>query len=102
MYRVDDLSPKHTNINPLGYMELPKCIRLSIEAVSIDGAYLLSDTNSLILWLHRDVSQEFLQEAFGVMSLDQLTNKKPTTLSRLDTPLSRQLHAMVSNCHKVS
>jgi len=101
MYQVHNLSPKHADIDPLGYTMLPKCTRLSIEAVSVDGAYLLSDANSLVLWVHRDVSREFLNEAFGVMSIDQLASKKPTTLSRLDTPLSRQLHAMVTACHEV-
>ena len=97
LYPLHSLESHHGSIDHAGYMKLPKPVRLSIEAIEIEGAYLLSDGVSIILWLQRDIHSDFLLKVFGVPTLAELSRGKPL-LERRDNSLSRQLHSIIENC----
>ncbi|KAJ2363720.1 COPII coat Sec23p-Sfb3p heterodimer component [Coemansia sp. RSA 2610] len=76
-----------------GLVELPQFARASYAMLDPAGAYLLTGDGSLILWLGRQVPAQFLQDALGVSSLEQVDIKQ-RALPELDTALSRKLLAI--------
>lgn len=52
-----------------GSVILPPWEPLSQESLSSDGCYLLDNVFTLFLWVGRALSENFLQEVFGVTSL---------------------------------
>ena len=57
---------QHGSIDHVGYMILPKRLRLSVETIEVEGAYLLSDGACLFLWIQRDVSPDFLYKVYEI------------------------------------
>ena len=53
-----------------GKLMLPPMIRLSGERLDTNGAYLMENGQSMVLWLGRGISSEFLQDIFGVLDLN--------------------------------
>ena len=66
---------------------MPPHLPLSAQSLTTDGAYLLEDGLYLTLWLGKQVPSEFLHQAFGWPSLE---NVDPSAL-RLLPPESSQL-----------
>ena len=53
--------------------ELPPSLNLSAERLQQQGAFLITDTTCIYLWLARDISATFLECVFGVRSFESLT-----------------------------
>jgi protein transport protein SEC24 len=55
-----------------GHTVLPEMLSLTSESMSQDGAYLIEDGETIMIWLGRGISSHFLYAVFGVSSIDQL------------------------------
>jgi protein transport protein SEC24 len=51
---------------------LPPLVRVSYARLDSAGAYLLENGQSMYLWIGRDISPQFLNDVFGVSTLDQI------------------------------
>ncbi|CAG5058624.1 unnamed protein product [Parnassius apollo] len=72
----------------------PPRLHLSAERISSNGAYLLDDGETMIIYVCCNVSVAFLSETFGVAAFSQLADEA-RSLPRLDTAGSRLLHALL-------
>ncbi|KAJ2720590.1 COPII coat Sec23p-Sfb3p heterodimer component [Coemansia sp. Benny D115] len=73
-----------------GVIAMPPLVRASYPMLDVAGAYLLSSGGHLILWLGRQVSPTFLQEALGVPSLESV-DVGMHALPELSTALSQKV-----------
>ncbi|KAJ2800784.1 COPII coat Sec23p-Sfb3p heterodimer component [Coemansia guatemalensis] len=76
-----------------GIVSLPELSRASYAMLNPAGAYFLSGDGSLVFWLGRQVPPQFLQEALGASSLEQV-DVKQHALPELDTALSRKIRTI--------
>ncbi|KAJ1666385.1 COPII coat Sec23p-Sfb3p heterodimer component [Coemansia sp. RSA 1646] len=76
-----------------GEVALPGFVRASYTVLDPTGAYLLSSCGALTLWVGRQASPEFVQEAFGASSIDQI-DVTTMSLQQLDTSLNQKIHAI--------
>ena len=53
-----------------GQIVMPPLTNLSSEKLDRAGAFLLEDGMSMLLWIGKMISQDFLVALFGVSSLD--------------------------------
>jgi hypothetical protein len=55
--------------NSKGDVILPPTVSLSAEKLEGDGAYLLENGETMILWLGKQIPQSFMEQIFGVHGL---------------------------------
>ncbi|KAF9434857.1 COPII coat Sec23p-Sfb3p heterodimer component [Entomortierella beljakovae] len=74
---------------------LPPLVRVSYARLKPAGAYLLENGQKMYLWLGHDIPSQFLQETFGVQTLDEVNPDQRLTIELLTSPhsllLKRQL-----------
>lgn len=80
-----------------GHLEIPSALRASFSRIEEGGAYLVDDGQILLLWLHKSVSPNLLEDLFGpgyasLQSLDPMLSTFPT----LDTHLNCQVRNLLS------
>ncbi|KAF9280905.1 COPII coat Sec23p-Sfb3p heterodimer component [Linnemannia elongata] len=73
-----------------GRVFLPQLVRVSYARLNPAGAYMLENGQRLFLWLGREIHQQFLQDVFGVQTLDEVDSSL-RFLPELDTQTSSQL-----------
>ncbi|KAF9141412.1 COPII coat Sec23p-Sfb3p heterodimer component [Mortierella sp. GBA39] len=73
-----------------GRVFLPQLVRVSYARLNSAGAYMLENGQRLFLWLGREIDQQFLQDVFGVQTLDEVDSSL-RFLPELDTQTSSQL-----------
>ena len=66
--------------------QLPRSVRCSEERLKPTDVYLLDNTISLFLWIGQHVSQEWLQNVFGVQNVGQVDNDNVRVHWILSTP----------------
>ncbi|KAF9427642.1 COPII coat Sec23p-Sfb3p heterodimer component [Podila epigama] len=78
-----------------GRVLLPPLVRVSYARLNPAGAYILENGQTLYFWLGREVPSEFLQDVFGVSTLDQVD---PTMhyLPELTSTTSTQIRTIAS------
>ncbi|OZJ02131.1 hypothetical protein BZG36_04584 [Bifiguratus adelaidae] len=74
---------------------LPPAVRLSYQRLDPAGAYLLENGQRMMLWLGREVPADFLQNVFGVSTLEEVDICMPS-LPELDNVRSQKIQAMVN------
>ncbi|KAI9033292.1 Sec23/Sec24 trunk domain-containing protein [Hyaloraphidium curvatum] len=79
---------------PSGRMILPPNMRVSLERMEVDGAYILENGFQLFLWIGRQISQDFLRDVFGVDTVDQV-QPSLRMLPELDNRRSQLIRAIV-------
>lgn len=62
-----------------GRVFLPHLVRVSYARLNPTGAYMLENGQRLFLWLGREVPQQFLQDVFGVQTLDEVDSSLVST-----------------------
>ncbi|CAD0198408.1 unnamed protein product [Chrysodeixis includens] len=72
----------------------PPRLQLTAERINMNGAYLLDDGESMIMYVCQGVSPAFLSETFGVTAHSQLADEL-RALPRLPTPTNTLLHAFL-------
>ncbi|KAF9902740.1 COPII coat Sec23p-Sfb3p heterodimer component [Linnemannia zychae] len=73
-----------------GRVFLPPLVRVSYARLNPAGAYMLENGQRLFLWLGREIHEQFLQDVFGVQTLDEV-DPSLRFLPELDTQTSSQL-----------
>ncbi|KAF9090400.1 COPII coat Sec23p-Sfb3p heterodimer component, partial [Mortierella sp. GBA35] len=73
-----------------GRVFLPQLVRVSYARLNPAGAYMLENGQRLFLWLGREIHQQFLQDVFGVQTLDDV-DPSLRFLPELETQTSSQL-----------
>lgn len=83
------------NTRGIKSFNLPQATQLSQTQLETGGAYLAFDGEQMILWLHTQVSVQFLHDLFGssVDSIDAL-DPQIVQLPNLDTALSKQVREL--------
>ncbi|CAK1603896.1 unnamed protein product [Parnassius mnemosyne] len=77
----------------------PPRLHLSAERISSNGAYLLDDGETMIIYVCCNVSAAFLSETFGVAAFSQLADEA-RSVPRLQTAGSRLLHALLDRLNE--
>ncbi|OHT07564.1 Sec23/Sec24 trunk domain containing protein [Tritrichomonas foetus] len=62
------------------------------------SCFVVHTINQILIWISPNISQDYLQNVFGVSSADQL----PTSLPTIETPQSKQLHEIINGCYLLS
>ncbi len=55
-----------------GRVFLPPLVRVSYARLNPAGAYLLENGQKLFLWLGREIPSQFLQDVFGVQTIESV------------------------------
>ncbi|KAI1311905.1 COPII coat Sec23p-Sfb3p heterodimer component [Mortierella claussenii] len=76
-----------------GRVFLPPLVRVSYARLNPAGAYLLENGQKLFFWLGQEISVVFLQEVFGVQSLDEV-DPLQRHLPHLETSMSSHLRTL--------
>ncbi|KAF9996349.1 COPII coat Sec23p-Sfb3p heterodimer component [Modicella reniformis] len=87
--QVGDMNPSN------GKVTLPSLVRASYARLAPDGAYLLENGQKMFLWLGREISEQFLQNVFGVSTLEEISPGQ-RQLPEIDTVTSNQLRVLRS------
>ncbi|XP_045520158.1 protein transport protein Sec24A isoform X1 [Pieris brassicae] len=72
----------------------PPRLQLTSERINLNGAYLLDDGETMVIYVCNAVSPAFLSEIFGVAAFSQLPDEA-TALPHLDNKSSSILHAFI-------
>lgn len=72
----------------------PPRLQLSAERLSVTGAYLLDDSDTMIIYVGSNVSPAFLSETFGVTAFSQLPDEA-RSIPKIDSDGNALLHAFI-------
>ncbi|PKK64784.1 hypothetical protein RhiirC2_665880 [Rhizophagus irregularis] len=92
---VHNLSDQVGYPNQYGKVKLPPLIRVSYDRLESEGAYLLENGHILIFWIGRQISSEFINNVFGVDSIEKI-NSKLYSLPELENPTSIRIRSIIS------
>lgn len=94
MVAVHTMTERHGVADARGRIVLPPLVRVSYARLESAGAYLLENGQSMYLWIGRDISPQFLNDVFGVSTLDQIDHTL-RHLPEINSQTSAQLRAIV-------
>ena len=97
IYPVHNLTPEDCFASAeTGQLILPPSMRASFSYVEEGGVYIVDDGQTIILWLHAQVSPNLLEDLFGegIRSLQDL-NPWTSTLPVLETCLNAQVRNLL-------
>ena len=95
---IHNLNPEDGFPHPeTGHLQVPNCLRASFSRIEEGGAYLVDDGQICLLWLHKSVSPNLLEDLFGegytsLHSLDPMLSTFPVR----ETHLNCQVRNLVS------
>ncbi|GES88569.1 Sec23/Sec24 family protein [Rhizophagus clarus] len=81
--------------NQYSKVKLPPLIRVSSARLESEGAYLLENGHILIFWIGRQVSSEFINNVFGVDTIEKIDSKL-SSLPELENPTSIRIRSIIS------
>lgn len=79
-----------------GRIKIPGAIRVSYERLDNAGVYLIENGVWMMLWVGRNVPQEFLQAVFGVDRIEAIDIRQ-RLLPTLPSPPSQQARAVINS-----
>ena len=80
-----------------GHLVVPAAVRASFARIQEGGAYLVSDGQTTLLWLHAQVSPNLLEDLFGPGATDlQALDPNISALPVLPTHLSAQVRNLLA------
>lgn len=93
---LHNLQPTDCRYSENGLFNMPVNVKASMTALEVGGVYLIYNGQSLLIWIHSQVSHALLKDLFGdfvsnIESLDPYLNELP----ELDTEVSRQARSLV-------
>ncbi|WFC98366.1 COPII coat Sec23p-Sfb3p heterodimer component [Malassezia yamatoensis] len=95
--RVDVSAEKQAEEDALmKVIACPHLMRPSFARMDSHGAYLLENGEWCLLWLGAQVSPKFLEDLYGVSSLDEL-DPRMTSLPNLPSKLSKQVRNLIAS-----
>ncbi|ORX81264.1 hypothetical protein K493DRAFT_242055 [Basidiobolus meristosporus CBS 931.73] len=99
LFPIHNLTENVAYEDEQGVFHLPPMIRDSYSRLEANGVYLLENTQTLMCWIGKEVSPEFLQSLFGVASLSGV-DPRIRALPVLDNPISKQVQTLVQHLQK--
>ena len=87
----NDLDPNSTDV--------PLAIRSSVDRLRDTGVYLLENGNMMFLWIGLHVSNDWVQDVFGVHSPAQI-DIDSSKLLNVDNPTSLRVRKLVETLRK--
>ncbi|XP_038060982.1 protein transport protein Sec24C-like [Patiria miniata] len=97
VYFYPRLTPLH-DLNP-NSPSLPTALRCSVERLRDNGVYLLENGNVMFLWIGLHVSNDWVQDVFGVHSPAQI-DIDSSKLLHMDNPTSQGVRNLVERVRK--
>lgn len=94
MYAIHLFGPDDGLPMDNGRLRLPKQMRTSYLRMDPEGAYLVANGHTAILWLGAAVSSALVRDLYGVDSLEELDTRM-TALPKLPTRLSQQVRNLL-------
>ena len=97
IFSLLDLDPSHGFPDPqTSQLVVPPTLRASFGRIQEGGAYLVSDAQTTLLWLHAQVSPNLLEDLFGpgynsLQSLSPDTNQLPVLQTHLNAQVRNLL-----------
>ncbi|ORY06568.1 hypothetical protein K493DRAFT_203088 [Basidiobolus meristosporus CBS 931.73] len=81
--------------NEHNILSMPPMIRDSYARMELTGAYLVENGLTLMLWIGSQIPKEFLEQVFGVGTLQEI-NPKLQSLPKLENATSHQIRALIA------
>jgi len=94
MFPLHAMPPSAGYANSNGEISMPPTMSLSAERLEPEGAYLLENGETMMIWLGRNVAKSFLQQVFDVHALAE-GDAQHLQLVQRDNELSRRVVAVV-------
>lgn len=97
MYALHSMSDECGVPDSRGSVGMPPLVRLSIEFLASDGAYLLENGQRMFLWLGKNLRSTFTVDLFGKEGPVESWNASEIQLSLLETDLSVRVHNILNH-----
>jgi protein transport protein SEC24 len=102
IYSLHNLEEADGFANESGHLRMPSSVRASFSKIEEGGAYIVDNGQICLLWLHAQVSPNFLEDLFGpsynsLKSLDAFMNQLPI----LETHLNAQVRNILQYLEQV-
>jgi len=94
LFGLHNMPPNAGYSNSSGEISLPPTMSLSAERLEAEGAYLVENGETMLMWLGKNLPKSFLQQVFDVHALAEGDAKNLLLVPR-DNELSRRLVAIV-------
>ncbi|CAG8948409.1 unnamed protein product [Penicillium salamii] len=93
---VHNMQPEDGFANEHGQLQIPPSLRASFSLIEEGGVYIVDNGQSVLLWLHAQVSPNLLEDLFGPgqAALQQL-NPNTSSLPILETHLNAQVRNLL-------
>ena len=97
IYALHNFDPADCFANPeTGHLNVPPTVRASYSRIDEGGAYIVDNGQSIILWLHAQVSPNLLEDLFGegitsLQSLDPFLSELPVLQTHLNAQVRNLL-----------
>ncbi|KAJ5551158.1 Sec23/Sec24 beta-sandwich [Penicillium sp. DV-2018c] len=93
---VHNMQPEDGFANEQGQLQIPPTLRASFSRIEDGGAYLVDNGQTVLLWLHAQVSPNLLEDLFGP-GCDSLQRLNPnlSSLPVLETHLNAQVRNLL-------
>jgi len=93
--------PKECGIVEIdGNVKLPPLVRLSNEALTSDGAYLLENGQQMFLWLGKNLPSTFLLDVFNNPGPVESLNTSELPFWPLENDVSQRIHTIINWIHQ--
>ncbi|EIW66261.1 hypothetical protein TREMEDRAFT_35099 [Tremella mesenterica DSM 1558] len=98
---IHDLSPDAGFLGPNGRLRMPAFMRASYAYMVAEGAYLLSNGESAMIWFGASVSPQIIDDLYAVEALEEL-DPRMTRLPKLPTLLSTQVRNILTHLERLA
>lgn len=97
LHKLPEKAGRPTNICSNVFM--PNSLQCSVDKVELNGCYLYENGQQMLVYLGQHLSQEFLQDAFGIHNISEALNWAKPAFNR-EHPLGQRLFAMSQQVRK--
>ncbi|KAJ6555227.1 hypothetical protein B0H10DRAFT_2169644 [Mycena sp. CBHHK59/15] len=94
VYSLHNMPPEAGCINEQGVLVMPRPLPLTSSWWEAHGLYLISDGQSVYLWVGRDAVPQLIADVFGVGNYATLVGGK-AALPEVDTPISQRIRPII-------
>ncbi|OEH78605.1 transport protein [Cyclospora cayetanensis] len=101
LFSLTDWGPTEGSLDGNAEVILPPSIPLTSESMTQEGAYLIENGESMLLWVGKSVPSEWLLAVFGVSALEFLhPEAAASSLGRTNDSLGQRTYAMISELQR--
>ena len=93
---LHNLDPSEGFADENGHLRMPHAVRASFANIEEGGVYLVDNGQVLLIWMHQQVSPNFLEDLFGPgFDEPQKINSNTNSLPVLETHLNAQVRNII-------